>query len=507
MSRRIAPIDLLLVVLAASACVQPPSSVDESEPDSHAAVVAPHVVDDDNFPPPSTPVEPSPLIDQSRDLYAILEYGTLSRTDCDAYFAGNRDRTTTLRCGKWMFFYENIGVPGSPAGVVDLIRNHAPNTVGRSLERLGLFPDPYSATGLPVGMADGPPMTAGVPTYTLTCGACHFGKTTDGRYVVGSPNHQFAFGKFVLSVASLPELAPNPFATLPPEAELAIGAVRNEVFGAGTTRLDLIVEAIKLLPSVIAGHATTVDNPAKIALAVLRPGVMDPYASPGLDDHAAIPVKMSPLWGIDPLAMTAAGSTHGAMLGSNGGAPDLAHILRTFAFIAGQIRGVPLGPSYDPANVEPLIQYIMSLTPPRPETLPDAALVASGKELFRESCFGCHAGPGFAGVEVFDPLVIGTDPNVVHLVNPDDSGRAMYDVLTPPEVTRGLRTRRLSAIWSQSRFFHNGSLSSLEEVFCLTGPRVPSALGAGFSTAGHSYTCDGLSVDDKNSLIAFLRSL
>lgn len=287
---------------------------------------------------PATDALPSPLTDQSRELEDILEHGELSGADCERYFGGEDDRETSLRCGKWMFFYANIDVPGSPAALLDLVRESAPQTVGRSLEKLGLFPDPYSETGLPVGMTEGPEMASGIATYTLTCGSCHFGKTTDGRYVVGSPNQDFAFGRYALALVSLPELAVTPNKELSPAVEAAIGPIRDEAFESPLTRDEFASEALALFLSGAATQNPAPSEAAKDALAILPTGVMDPYSPPSLDDGVHVPVRMSPLWGIDPQAMTAAGSTHGAMLGSNGGSPDLAHILRTFAFIAGAVR-------------------------------------------------------------------------------------------------------------------------------------------------------------------------
>lgn len=450
---------------------------------------------------------PSPLTDQSRELEDVLEHGQLSGADCDRYFEGEDDRETSLRCGKWMFFYANIDVPGSPAALLDLIRGSAPQTVGRSLEKLGLFPDPYSETELPVGMAAGPDLAGGSATYTLTCASCHFGKTTDGRYVVGSPNQDFAFGRYTLALVTLPELAVTPGRELSPAVEAAIGPIRDEAFESPPTQDEFAREALALFLSGAAAQNPPLSDAAKDALAILPTGVMDPYSPPSLDDGVHVPVRMSPLWGIDPRAMMAAGSSHGAMLGSNGGAPDLAHILRTFAFIAGAVRGLPLGEDYEVTRVQPLIDYITSLQPPRPEQRFDDRKLQEGQRLFGTTCFRCHHGPGYAGTQVFDPRVIGTDPNIVRLVDPDETGMAIHDVLTPSELTQGIRARRLSAVWSMKRLFHNGSAHSLADVFCLDGPRPQSQLGSGFSTAGHAFTCDGLSFEEKSSLIYFLESL
>ncbi len=450
--------------------------------------------------------EISPLTDQSRSLEEILEHGTLSEDDCTFYFAGQTDRETKLRCGKWMFFYGHIEVPGSPAELVDLLRKHAPNTFGRSLEHLGLHPDPYSEKDFPVGMATGPKMAGGVSTYTLTCAACHFGKTTDGRFVVGSPNNQFQFGKFTLSVSSLPEVAFNFNKTYSPEVESVLRPVTDEVFSHPFNRFRVFAEAIRLLPNLIVTQVTPPDDDAKQLLALYPSGVMDPYAAPAIDDGVRVPVRMSPLWGIDPDGMTEAGSEHGAMLGSNGGAPNLSYILRTFSQIAGHIRKVDVSEQYAAENVAPIIEYIMSLEPPKSEKVLDTAKVQRGEALFYNNCLSCHNGPGFAGTQVFDPLVIGTDPNVIDVVDPDQTGRAIYDVITPKEITRGLRARRLSGVWSMTRLFHNGSIESLDEVFCLDGPRKENTRGSGFSTAGHMYTCD-LPRDEKLDLIEFLESI
>jgi hypothetical protein len=455
--------------------------------------------------PPETPVEPSPLTDQSLSLAAVLEHGSLSRSDCDRYFGGQTDRETELRCGKWMYFYSHIEVPGLPAGFVDLLRSDAPGTFGRSLEKLGLFRDPYSADGLPVGLVSGPAMALGVPTYTMTCGACHLSKVADGRFVVGSPNQDFEFGKLTLLTSGLPEVTFGK--TFSPEVERVLRPVADELFRNPFNRLRVMGELLRLLPNVLLTQPTAPDDAAKQALALLPPGVMDPFAAPGLEDGVAAPVRISPLWGIDPDAMEKAGSSHGAMLTAAGGTPDLMHIMLTSAAITAQIRKVDVSSEHTPQKMAPLIAYILSLRPPASEKPLDAGLVQEGHRLFYEQqCVGCHNGPGFAGTEVFDPRDLGTDANIADLLDPGHTGRALHDVVAPDELTRGIRARRLSGVWSLSRLLHNGSLDSLAELFCLDGPRKDNVRGSGHGTAGHAVTCD-LARDDKLALIAFLESL
>ena len=464
--------------------------------------------DDANEPPPfpyETPAQPSPLTDQSRSLEAVLEHGSLSRADCDLYFGGQHDRETTLRCGKWMYFYHHIEVPGLPAGFVDLLRNEAPSTLGRSLEKLGLFPDPYSADGLPVGLVSGPSMALGVPTYTMTCGSCHLGKMADGRYVVGSPNQDFEFGKLTLLTSALPELTFGK--AFSPEVERAVRPVADELFRNPLNRVKVMGELLRLLPNVLLTQPTAPDDAAKQALALLPSGVMDPFAAPGLEDGVAAPVRISPLWGIDPDAMTKAGSTHGAMLTAAGGTPDLMHIMATSAAITTQIRKVDVSSEHTPEKMAPLIAYILSLRSPVSEQRADEQRVRQGHRLFYEhECVSCHGGPGFAGTELFDPRDLGTDPHIIDLLDPKDTGRALHDVVEPGELTRAIRARRLSGVWSMSRLLHNGSVGSLAELFCLDGPRKANLRGSGHSSAGHLMTCD-IPRDEKLALIAFLESL
>lgn len=71
-------------------------------------------------------------------------------------------------------------------------------------------------------------------------------------------------------------------------------------------------------------------------------------------------------------------------------------------------------------------------------------------------------------------------------------------------ITRRVKAPRLSGVFSQTRFLHNGSVS-LEELFCLS-PRDPSRVEAQRSD-GHGHTCEGLSEPEKRVLLEYLRSL
>lgn len=56
-----------------------------------------------------------------------------------------------------------------------------------------------------------------------------------------------------------------------------------------------------------------------------------------------------------------------------------------------------------------------------------------------------------------------------------------------------------------SMFLHNGSVTSLEALLCLEGPR-PTVEAEPLSDRGHDFGCDA-SVEDREALVDYLRSL
>ena len=130
-----------------------------------------------------------------------------------------------------------------------------------------------------------------------------------------------------------------------------------------------------------------------------------------------------------------------------------------------------------------LLEYQLSLTtPPAPEGTFDEEAAQRGEEVFNEvaECASCHipptytdvlAGPDPSEPLVHDPLDIGTEP-----------------VYASRSATGGYRTTPLRALWQHAPYFHDGSVTSLRAV-------VDTHFG------------QGLTEDQKNDLVEFLRSL
>ncbi len=160
--------------------------------------------------------------------------------------------------------------------------------------------------------------------------------------------------------------------------------------------------------------------------------------------------------------------------------------------------------------------YLMSLEPPtNPHTAPPTVILR-GEEIFRrEGCAGCHAPPAYTTgrLTVAQGFVVPTD-------HPNREDIMPVSVETNPDAA--LKTRKgtglykipsLRGAWYRPRLLHDGSLSSLEEMF------DPRRLGPDYRPSGwnppgvetrpvpgHRFGLS-LAAEDKSALLAFLRSL
>jgi hypothetical protein len=440
------------------------------------------------------------LTNVSADIEALLENGALDGA-CDRWEADPTDRRKKLMCGKSMFFYEDFDTGGVPAPLVDFATQNFPNEIGAGFERLGMVPDPYSTESRPLGLSPGPPLGS-VESLVYTCAACHFGQLPDGRYAVGAANHRFEYGKQILAIAVMPQTVSPSFdpAEHHPAALAKVQPMVDRLEADRALRIRLLLE---LLPLLGQANQPTFTYEMEGWYASWPAGTMDFLIAPlPLDDGVHTVSKILPLWDLpEPAEQQAYGMPH-AMLAWTGGAQSLESFLDGFVKIGG-------GPPEDwpPERLEPLRDYIFSLRSPEPLTPPDASAVRRGRDAFAtHGCADCHSGPRGSGTTTYTFEEIGTDDAMMYWGDPELTGQpccGLGDGST--ELTHAIKSPRLAGIWAHGRFLHNGSLGSLDELFCLDGPRTSTTADA-LSTAGHEMTCD-LARQDKVDLVAFLRSL
>ena len=160
--------------------------------------------------------------------------------------------------------------------------------------------------------------------------------------------------------------------------------------------------------------------------------------------------------------------------------------------------------------------YLMSLEPPKNPNPAAQDVVSRGEQIFRrEGCATCHVPPNYTSGRLTLAQGWSSPPN-----HPNREDIAAVSVGTDPGLA--LRTRKgtgfykipsLRGVWYRPRLLHDASLTSLEEMFDaarLTPEYEPKGWNppgvTRRSVPGHTFGLS-LTADDRNTLLAFLRSL
>ena len=478
------------------------SGVDTAGDDAHTDTGTPDGGDDSGDPEPeradpfaARPDTTEGLVNTDASLMRVLENGSL-RGACDRYAASPSDRRLELLCGKEMFFYETFGTAGVPRGLVDiLLRSFQEEVFGEAFEEYGLVPDPTSEEGYPLGLT----LSQDEQSDVFTCASCHFAPLDDGRYAVGAPNHDYAYGEHNLVFGVFPLAATGGLMQpIDPVAEAKLQPLLDAYWADLGAQLQLVGWMATMLGQEIPSFSLE----SQRHYAEWPAGTMDFFIEPlPINDGVHTVSKIQGLWGIPtPAEEAAAGMDHG-MLGCTGNARSLSNFAGAFAALGGGDVA-----AWGPAEVAPLVAYIESLDAPEPTWVnPDAA--ARGEDVFWDAgCIECHSGPRGSGLTLYSFAEIGTDDAMMRWMDPEADGTTLDGVdLGEDTVTNALKSPRLVGLWATGRFLHNGSLTSLDELLCLDGAR-PASTGDAMGNQGHMYGCDTLSWDEKEDLIAYLES-
>ena len=449
------------------------------------------------------PIDPFPELDRdthgltntSYDLEEVLEYGALENA-CALYAEFPYDETLKLRCGKSMFFYEGFGGIGIPQPLLDFVSTKFPDELGEGFEAYGMFLDPYSEEGRPIGYGQGAPL-GNVETLAYSCASCHFGQLPDGRYSVGMGNYEYEAGKQFLALMLLPQSVMPGFNDdeHDPAALEIIQPLRQKLWDSPILFAQMGWQLLPLLWQSDMS-AAELSKDVEGAYASWKAGTMDVFIPPlPIDDEVHIVSKIPSLWSIPTQEEQSEFDMPSAMLAWNGASPHLEHFVSGF---------LALGDSstWTLEDVEPLIAYVESLSAPKHLLDLDENKVASGRQLFNQECLDCHKGFQGSGTEVFSFEEIGTDDRMMYILDPDLDGVSGLGVDNEP--THGIKAPRLTGVWAKTRLLHNGSVDSLDDLFCMNGERADDQLI--FGNIGHIYGCDW-SNTEKEDIIEFLKSI
>ncbi|HET8708243.1 MAG TPA: hypothetical protein VFM46_18195, partial [Pseudomonadales bacterium] len=422
------------------------------------------------------------LHDTDSTLETVLEQGKLEGS-CDRW-ARNPDSASVYlekMCGKWMFFYEGFNIMGVPAAIAEFMTTQMPDTVGKGFSKFGLIADPYSKTNLPLGLAPGATV-AGAKTLSFTCASCHFGQTPDGRFSAGLANHNYDYGKqiialnFLSSMVMLP--APMTNNTIDEETQRFMQPLLDEL-NQKQLKPKLMMAAMPLIGLLMSGKPIpTIPKEVQKEYLAWKKGTQDFVITPvGQDDHVHTVSKMLTLWDLyTEEAMQAAGGAH-AMLGFTGSTTSYEEFLQGFVALSNG--------NYPTIRLRALKTYLLSLKS-APSNLPlNAADVETGQALFNSvGCSSCHDGPSLSSTRTFSYEEIGTDAAMQRWADPDLTGHSVVPSVFDGVLTHQIKAPRLVGMWAQKRFLHNGSVDSLEDLFCLNHPR-PTRTDEPFGDQGH----------------------
>jgi hypothetical protein len=175
-----------------------------------------------------------------------------------------------------------------------------------------------------------------------------------------------------------------------------------------------------------------------------------------------------------------------------------------------------VGRKYTDAQLYALTQYIYSLKPPKNPNRFPKQLIEKGKHAFSKAgCVTCHTPPLYTNNKLTP--VNGFEPPKDHYEKYD-----IFNVSVGTDSASALYTRRgtgyykvpsLRGVWFQSAFFHNGNLTTLEEVLDENRTK-PDFVPSGYkpphlktmAVKGHPFGFE-LSKEEKKALIAFLKTL
>ncbi len=197
------------------------------------------------------------LTNVSSDLRALLESGQLEGA-CAAYEADPMNRRKTILCGKYMYLYATFSTSGVPAVFFDMLLNTYPMDVGPGFSLMAMIPDPFSSKDLPLGLA--PAALTGnmgeVQTYAYTCASCHFARMPDGCYAVGAPNHDYDYGKQILSILLLPAAIGRNFdpTTHNPDAIRKVQPILERIAADSRLKIRLGLQLLPLLGAIPASQ-------------------------------------------------------------------------------------------------------------------------------------------------------------------------------------------------------------------------------------------------------------
>jgi mono/diheme cytochrome c family protein len=434
-------------------------------------------------------------------------------------------REKEILCGKWMFLsWETSGKLPLPELLFQAIQRSWPDRVGPHFEKLGFLPNPSDPAHRPLGIARSTTRYTGLPSVNVTCAACHVGQLPDGRFAIGAPNTRLD-----LSTFNLMSYYPLYLAMLDKERKKLPPRVydfykelerteRRRIGGNGSMidwsnavfKYSKLLHILHIGPKGLPDAQFVVMPPERDLLSWIngRPGVFNPGAPMLTLQREGVPnLSIPQIWNISGHEEDF-NSGRVAPLGQTTKYASLEKFVSSAIIYAYQDLSL-----VRPRFIRPLVSFLRQLKAPRPQTTNlqmRSAAVQVGQSLFSHQCVQCHNGASGETTRLYPAESVGTPKAlenardgykattpIAELI--DNLSRKLGAEISPQPA--GIRSRRLSGIWTRKDLMIDGSIESLEELFCVGGQVRKT------DNTPHQDLCRSFNDDEKRALIIYLRTL
>ena len=478
------------------------------------------------------------------DLSAVLEK-EMTQAACDSYFAlsdAEKEKASEellLQCGKYQFFYEAFDTTGMPKAMVDFLvkyfgkekkgvfgRKLNNDYFGEGFSNFGMYPDPNSDQGYPVGFADstgafgGTAWGYGTDVVSFTCASCHFSQMEDGRYAAGVANMNVDYSKFSAALFATVSIATDPTSKMqtlndavyekfteefyPRQVEIKFDPLHSAQYWADVAGIGLDSAGRVGFQAMLT---STMSKELQAAMYHTPKGVGDMLLPPLLDDENYSFIRFISIVNLPSEEQRSAHGMPHDMFGWTSNAKSTTDVLEGFISLAKspdpqgsqcrEINGtdgpctrpefdfwLADGPTKERINTYPLRVYVASLKKP---SMTDAQVastdwdaVARGEVIFEQAgCAGCHSGPDYQSNKLYtyDELGVNNNAQLMFMPVKDEDG-LWYPGLPDArrvmgELSLKLKAPRLVKLAQQKRFLHNGSITSLRELLTCESSRTP----------------------------------
>ena len=414
-------------------------------------------------------------------LLSVMEKEKL-KDACKDYFKSPNEINERL-CGKSIFF--NLETK-TDLGIPNQMLEQVKKTFPEDFSQVGFYGDPTNPKEV-FGVVKVKPLYPEKLKELLSlnnirqisCAGCHVGQMPDGRWSVGYPNYNLNVGKlnslfaFPLWLADENKDDPNRWL---PELSDKFKKMRSLAFKNPLKSWMLIVSSLpgRLKLSRFFYRFLEQDPPSlgdQRSYLYGRPGVYNaasPIISFGEREFYTTPPQIWDLDHKDP--------SDEAYLGTITSVDNLEDFIKhAYAYTTLTSKYALKDSKQD--YIRPLASYLRSLKTPKYLGKIDHFRAKKGKQLFKTKCFSCHDGRNGASKIRY---------SVETVKSPKEIDSIFKDYLTPSQqstklmtalqesspfdpITFGIKARRLNGIWSKKSIMTNGSITSLDHLFCLKG--------------------------------------